>query len=175
LTISCLLLVLVVLLGATSSGCQRPKKKRFNNDIARANVELRNKAKSFYKAIKPLSEGKQVTVADVRGPLKSVENTVKQFKKDYARMRAPANSPNGETLLTSYREFLDKQQEIIDTCFKPIVDAIGDDQTYPTPQAKWDAIASLMKKADSLEKAPYRALAKAQKDYAEAHNFNLVE
>jgi len=161
---TCLALVILVV-GLTGCG-QPPKKKQFNNMIARANADLKSKAQAFYKVIQPIGEGKQVTAAQARGELSAMETALNDIKAKFDKMKPPVNSPKGEVLLDKYRAFLKTQENIIDSCFKPIVSAIE------RGQPDWNYIAARLKAADGLESDAYNALATAQKEYAKAHNFN---
>ena len=173
LTQACRVLVLLGLAGLL--GCnQPPKKMQFNNMIARTNADLKGKAVAFYKVVVPLSKGEQVTPASARSSLGDVEKTLAEARKKFDSLKPPVNSPKGEAMLEKYRTFLKVEQDIVDGCFKPAVTAIEDNQNYPTPNAKWGAIRTLLEKADAIERDSYRALAAAQKDYVDAHKFKMV-
>jgi hypothetical protein len=166
-------LLLLVLLTAAGCGVP-PKKMRFNNMMARTNQELASNGKSFYKAIQPIGTGQAVPASQARSALTSCENTVRAAQSTYARLLPPSNSSNGPDMLAKYRTFLNTQDSIVDSCLKPIVKIIEDDQRYPTPQDKWAAIDPLLRKADELEAKAYRDLSAAQQAYAKEHNFRLT-
>jgi len=154
----------ILLVGLTGCG-QPPKKKQFNNMIARANNELKEKATAFRKAIEPLSTGGQVTGAQARGALNAVESTFNEIKTKFDKMKPPVNSPRGQDLLDKYRAFLKTQENIIDSCFKPIVSAIE------RGERDWNYINGRLKAAEALEGGAYKDLTNAQSEYAKAHNF----
>jgi hypothetical protein len=166
-------LLLLVLLTAAGCGVP-PKKMRFNNQMARTNHELATNGKSFYKAIQPIGTGQAVPASQARSALSACETTVRNAQSTYAGMLPPNNSSNGSDLLAKYRTFLNTQDSIVDSCLKPIVRIIEDDQRYPTPNEKWSEIAPLLRKADELEAKAFRDLTAAQQAYAKEHNFRLT-
>jgi len=47
-------------------GCAPPKKRQFNNILAKLNQDLSAKAKEFYKAVAPLEKGQNVRRSNAR-------------------------------------------------------------------------------------------------------------
>jgi hypothetical protein len=165
-----LLAVLIVL-----SGCnQPPKKRKFNNNIARANQQLSSKGRAFYKAIHPIGKGEAIQASSARSALNDIEKYVAELNKEYGSMPPPTGSPKGAALMEKYRNFLKTQQAIVDSCLKPIVAAI-ENPRLGSPAEKWAVISPLLKKADELESVSYNVLSHAQKDYANEHKFTLVQ
>jgi hypothetical protein len=157
------------------AGCNPPPKKTgFNNSMARANLKLKEKARAFYKVVYDLGTGKPVAASQARSALNDIETALADLKKDYASMKPPAGSSTGATLLEKYRVFLNVEQNIIDACFKPAVAAV-ENPGLASPAEKWNVIQPLLKQADEMERPAWGDVAKAQRDYAEAYHYTLVQ
>jgi hypothetical protein len=168
------LLLCLMSLVTVVAGCSPPPKKRtFNNNMARANKSLESRARNFYSQIYPLGTGKAVAATAARGALTDCEKELRDVKSQFSGMRGPANSNMGSDLVAKYQEFLTAQQSILDNCFKPIVAIVENNGTYPDPASKWAAIEPLLRKADEIEKPAWDAVNRLQRAYAEEHKLSI--
>jgi hypothetical protein len=162
--------LLVVLGLVLAVGCAPPKKRQFNNKLARWNSELAQAGKAFYKAISPLGEGQIITVLNAKAALLTCKSALGKVQDEFAYTRAPANTVTGRVLRARYREFLEVQQKIYDECFVKIVDVV-ENKDVPNGPAKWAVIDPLFQKAVQWEKESFDKLMEAQKEYADKHGF----
>ncbi len=163
---------LVVLLGLlTLAGCTkaRPKKLKFNNMMARANQKMAEAGRNFYKVIHPISSGQTLAPNKARNALNDCETALKEAQKEFDGLGAPVNSPAGDTMLGRYNAFLKAEQDVLDSCLKPIVQIIEDNGQYPDPGSKWAAISAKLKEIDAKDKGAWNDLYRAQQEYAKAH------
>jgi hypothetical protein len=153
------------------AACSLPAKPMtFNNSMARGNQRLADDAKKLNKAVTPLGTNGSADVAAAKSALSSIQSTLKGLKAEFDDVRAPMGSEAAGSLLDRYRDFLQVEQTILDTCLTPIVQAL-DDPRYPDPASKWQVISPLLNKAAELESPATFALGEAQKAYAAAYNF----
>ena len=162
---ACALLVLGVLL--LTSGCSRPPKKRqFNNILAKRNAKMAAAAKEFYKAVEPLSKGQ--AAGPVRQKLDECKTALEEAQ---SYVGAPRGTEAGRALLNTYKDYVAAQQKIYDECLTPILAIVEDNRRFPAPGQKWAAIQPLLQKADEIERPAYAELNKAQQTYGQAHGF----
>jgi hypothetical protein len=167
-----LLAILLGLLTLAGCGKGRPKKMQFNNMMARQNKRMADTAKAFYKVIQPIGgSGATVDPSRARSALNDCATALKDAQNAFDGLGAPVNSPAGESLLSRYNAFLRAEQDILDTCLKPIVQIIEDNGNYPDPGTKWAAISKLLREIDAKEKNAWGDLNRAQQEYAKAHKY----
>jgi hypothetical protein len=165
--------LLVVALLVVTAGCSKPPKKRqFNNKLARRNADHASAAKELYKEIAPLANGQMVSSAGPRTALDKCQKALSTTQSMMLDLSPPRGSIAGRDMYNVYKEFVASQQKIYDECFVPIVAIVEDNRRYPTPGAKWAAISPLLQQVDKIEKPAYDALMKAQQEFSAAHGFS---
>jgi hypothetical protein len=154
------------------AGCSMPARPmHFNNMMARANQRLNEAGKKFAKAVSPLSSGGAANVNEAKSAYNEAQTVLAEVKKEFDEVRPPLGSDAGSTLLDRYREFLQVQQNIFDTCYTPMFQALQDNARYPDAASKWAVIQPLLGKAQETEKSAIFAVGEAQKAYAEQNKF----
>ena len=165
--------LLVVALLVATTGCSKPPKKRqFNNKLARRNAAHAAAAKEFYTKIAPLANGQPVSASEPRAALDKCQKELSTTQSMMLDLSPPRASIAGRDMYNVYREFVASQQKIYDESFAPIVAIVEDNRRYPTPGAKWSAISPLLQKADQIERPAFDALMKAQQEFSTAHGFS---
>src|SRR5262245_33475725 len=105
------LLVLAVLVLTT--GCSKPPKKRqFNNRLAKRNAEHAAAAKDLYKEISPLSNGQAVSPSGPRSALDKCQKTLSTTQAIMLDLSPPRGSIAGRDMYNVYKEFVSSQQKI---------------------------------------------------------------
>jgi hypothetical protein len=153
------------------TGCRQPvRPMKFNNMIARSNAKLAEPAKRFYKAVQPLSQGKDADVTGARSAYGEIESTLKELRLEFDTIKPPTGSQPAADLLEKYQSFLATEQEIFDNCFGPMMSAAQNSSL--SPGDKWAIIQPLLSKASSKEGPVLGALKNLQKEYATKHNLD---
>jgi hypothetical protein len=154
------------------AGCSLPARPiHFNNMMARANQRLNESGKKFAKAVSPLGSGGAANLNEAKSAYNEIQSTLAEVKKEFDEVRPPIGSDAASTLLERYRDFLQAQQKIFDTCYTPMFQALQDNARYPDAASKWAVIQPLQGKAQEVEKPAIFALGEAQKAYADQHKF----
>src|SRR4051812_45865291 len=134
--------LLVVVGLALAVGCVPPKKRQFNNLLAKLNQDLSAKAKEFYKVVAPLEKGQNVSQANARTALEGCKTALKDVQEVFDGTGSPVGSTSGRAMRAKYADFLKAQHKIISDCFVPIVEAVGAPKL--TPAEKWKIIQPLI-------------------------------
>jgi hypothetical protein len=157
-----------------ASGCGMPDKpKQFSLKISRGCKRLGDAAKRFFKAIDPLGTGKQADTSEAQAAYNEMKNGLAEIQKQFESVRSPVGSAEGAELLDEFREFLKKEQAIMDGSITPIWQLVQDNRFDAA--GKWAAITPLLEKAANEEAGPLRKLRKAHKAYCKAYVFEEVK
>lgn len=149
-------------------GCAPPPKKRqFNNILAKLNVDLSTSAKAFQKTVAPLEAGAAVSPNNVRSAADNCKKALKDVQEVFDDTSSPVGSVSARTMRSKYADFLKTQHTIYSDCFVRIVEIVEANKG----RGGWDKIGPLLKRADDLEKDAYDALVAAQREFGEKHGY----
>jgi hypothetical protein len=155
-----------------ASGCKMPTKpKAFNNKIARGNKRLADSGRKLYKALVPLMEGKAPS-SDAQSAYNEAKTALTELKQEFAEIKPPVNSPEGQDLLEVFLEFLDRQQEIFDNTFTPML-RIAQNNSM-TPSDRWTLISPYLEKASADGRPKLNKLRNAQKAFCKANSLEDI-
>jgi hypothetical protein len=175
-----LTLVLAVALVGLTAGCRLgppPTKKEFNDHIVLSNRKLAKAGTDFNKALHNWFQ-KKGKVEAVRTAYNEAEKVVQEINAYYEDAPLPRKKQAAETLLEEYKKYLKVQNDILGE-MKTIADAADNIQNYQTtkvdPAEEMKKLQAAMRSIKAQEKTALASLEKAQKSFAEALNFTLVE
>jgi hypothetical protein len=176
----------IVLLGLMCAamavlGCKPPPSKvQFNNRIAEANVGLESAGRAYRRALfPPDGKGKdfdpdKVKTSEVQSALSGMESALNDVKKKYEDADLPRRSSAAPEYRSAYIEYLDVQKKIVDKA-KEILNVLDDADKKLTKTEKKDKVDQLLNEIRDLENTAFGELEKAQKKYADAHFFKMVQ
>lgn len=168
-TIRLLGLALVAGLFLTLSSCTPPPKKRqFNNILARLNQDLAEAGKGFYATMRKYNGG-AAPPGEARAKLEECKTALRKVQDVFDDTKYPRGSLEGIPFRMAYSDFLKAQHQILDECFTPCVEIA--ESNKPAGQ-KWAEIDRKLQEAARIEKEPYDKLSEAQSKFAQAHNFS---
>jgi hypothetical protein len=178
----------VVLLGLMCAamavlGCKPPPSKvQFNNRIAEANTSLGSAGLGYRRALFP-PDGKgrdfdpdKVKTSDLRSALGAMDSALSDVKKKYEDADLPRRSSVAAEYRSAYTDYLDVQKKILDKA-KEILDVLddADKEQKLSKTEKKDKVTQLLNEIRDLENTAFGELEKAQKRYADAHFFKMVQ
>jgi hypothetical protein len=168
-------LVLAGALLALAAGCDGPPPKppMFNNRIAVATAKWNTAVLAFRSTIDPLSKGTDVSPAAAQQAYDTLAKEFKEMKRGSRHMPVPPGSPKGQSYLSSYKDFVDVEDELMENEMRRIVSTIGD--TKLSPAQKWSVIYSkIYADIEKKEKPARDKLVGASNDFASAHKLTLT-
>jgi hypothetical protein len=152
------------------SGCKSPMAAGpFNTKLILANKKISSAAESFRDFVKPLKDGQQPNMADVRLAHDKLEKTLAQVRAEIEGI-APPDTSSGEALYNAYLKFLDTE----DSLFKNEIGKIMKTLEGPgLPDTKWAAVQSSYGKIKVEERLALSDLKEKQKAFAKDEKITL--
>src|SRR5262249_44457822 len=108
--------------------------------------------------------------------LSGMESALSDVKRKYEDADLPRRSSVAPEYRSAYVEYLDVQKKIVDKA-KEIVDVLDDanKEKKLSKTEKKDKVDQLLNEIRDLENTAFGELEKAQKKYADAHFFKMVQ
>jgi hypothetical protein len=167
-----LLQLLLAAVFVVAAGCKdRPYPCKFNNMMARTNLELSKAGKEFFATVTPLSRGEAVNPTNVRSAYANMESLLKKKRAEWDETGPPMGTSWGSALMDRYVEFLDSEQSMLDKIIKPIVETVENQKLDVASQ--WAIIKPLLEKVEPEESATREPLKQVQAKFAEEHRMKL--
>jgi hypothetical protein len=168
-------LVLVAALLTLAAGCDGPPPKppMFNNRIATATAKWNAAVLAFKSTIDPLSKGTDVSPAAAQQAYDTLAKEFKAMKRGSRHMPVTPGSSKGQAYLSSYQDYVDVEDDLMENEMKRIVTTIGD--TKLNPVQKWGVISKqIYADIEKKEKPARDKLLGAQNEFASAHKLQIT-
>ncbi len=173
--VAALALVGLACLALLSSGCTRPKPVKFNNDMARATIELAAEGKKFKEAVDAFlnpPENVPPSTAAMRSARDRCANKLKEIQKKYEKAYVPPRpEKEAEDLLDKFKDYLDVQEKIVDQMSEVVKIA----ELSPPPEDRKDQIDALMTKITGRGASAHAGIKSAQEEFFKAANLKMDE
>jgi hypothetical protein len=173
--VAALALVGLAGLAALSGGCTRPKPVKFNNDMARATLELAAEGKKFKEAVDGFlspPEGINPSSAALRSARDRCASKLEEIQKKYEKAHWPPKADKeAEELLDKFRAYLDVQQKLVDQMSEIIKIA----ELVPPPEDRKEQIEALVKKIYERGTTAHSGIKPVQEKFFEAAFLKMDE
>jgi hypothetical protein len=156
-----------------TGGCTRPKPVKFNNDMARATLELAAEGKKFKAAVDSFkAAGGSNGSTDLRSARDRCSAKLEEIQKKYEKAHFPPKAAKqAEELLDRFKDYLATQEKIVGQ----MTDIVKLAEANPPAEDQMDQIDALMKKIAENGASGHSGIKEAQEEFFKEASLKLDE